>query len=344
MKGTSLRLSCSCYSRHAHNLVTVLRGVASCNSPPHTKGMAMAPISLGRVIAGGIVAAIIIAVIAGYIPGVILADQLAAWHRLLADLSPPPDTPMRAVLFSLMSLVFGITGVWIYAAIRPRFGSGARTALLAGFVLWSAGWLTAALGHLALGDYPQYSLTIVPCAAGLAGALLATLAGAALYREPDMPATRPVHVEHAEIVDASVDALWRLVSDFNNVARWHPDVVDSRIETGTGTEPGAVRAIRLRDGTQLKERLLSTSSVDHVYSYSVIEAPLPLRNHRSTVRFDPLDPTRTRVTWTADFDAVAVDPDELASGVRSSVIVAGISGLRAKVHDAGRDHIASRPE
>ena len=303
----------------------------------------MTPISVGHVIAGGIVAAIIIAVVAGYLPGVILADQLAAWHRSLADLSPPPDKPLQAVLFGLMSLVLGISGVWTYAAIRPRFGAGVRTALLAGFVLWSAGWLAGALGHLALGDYPQYSLTIVPCACGLAGALLATLAGAAIYREPDMPATKPVHIEHAEIIDASVDALWRLVSDFNNVARWHPDVVDSRIETGTGTKPGEVRAIRLRDGTQLKERLLSISSVDHAYSYSVIDAPLPLRNHRSTVRFDPLDSARTRVTWTADFDAVDVDPDELASGVKSSVIVAGIAGLRAKVHEAGRDYSASRP-
>src|SRR5260370_39330018 len=115
----------------------------------------------------------------------------------------------------------------------------------------------------------------------------------------------PATVAHSELIDAPVDELWQLLSDFNNVAVWHPDVVHSRIESGTGTQAGAVRAIRLRDGTPVREMLLAISSTDHSYTYAVIEAPLPLRNHRSTVKLESLGSTQTRVTWTADFEAGA---------------------------------------
>jgi hypothetical protein len=143
----------------------------------------MKRINIGRVILGGFVAAIVISVVAGYLPGVILDTDLQAWHRSLGSLYTPPDQPVQILLFSLISLVFGITGVWIYAAVRPRYSAGISAALLAGFVLWLSGWFPAALGHIALGDYPQYRLTIVPCACGFIGALLATLAGAAIYKE-----------------------------------------------------------------------------------------------------------------------------------------------------------------
>jgi hypothetical protein len=48
----------------------------------------------------------------------------------------------------------------------------------------------------------------------------------------------PAHVAHSELIDAPVDELWQLLSDFNNVAVWHPDVVRSRIESGPGTQAG----------------------------------------------------------------------------------------------------------
>jgi len=59
----------------------------------------------------------------------------------------------------------------------------------------------------------------------------------------------PSAAEHVELIDASIDELWELVSNSNNVSRWHPDVVDSQIEYGSGRDVGTVRAIRLRDRT-----------------------------------------------------------------------------------------------
>ena len=49
-----------------------------------------------------------------------------------------PDTPQPIYLISLivMTFVLGIASVWLYAAIRPRFGPGAATAVCAGLAVW----------------------------------------------------------------------------------------------------------------------------------------------------------------------------------------------------------------
>jgi Polyketide cyclase / dehydrase and lipid transport len=140
-----------------------------------------------------------------------------------------------------------------------------------------------------------------------------------------------VHVEQAEVIDASIGELWELVANFNNITSWHPDVASSQLEHGSGMEAGSIRALHLRDGTPVREQLLAISAAEHSYSYSVIESPLPLKNHSSTVQFEPVAANRTRVIWRADFEADGADPGELASGVKSSVIAAGIKGLRAAV-------------
>ena len=45
------------------------------------------------------------------------------------------------IWFNLLGLAGGIAVIWIYAAIRPRFGAGMSTAVRAGL----ASWLSASL-------------------------------------------------------------------------------------------------------------------------------------------------------------------------------------------------------
>jgi hypothetical protein len=142
----------------------------------------MTRININRVVLGGLVAAIVLFVVSGIVNGAILGPAWQAWLEAMGSLNHAPSPPAGMVIWAVVSLVFGLTGVWIYAAIRPRYGAGWQTALLAGFMLWLAGWLAPALGQVALGAIPTY-VTVVGCAGGLAGALLAVLAGAATYKE-----------------------------------------------------------------------------------------------------------------------------------------------------------------
>ena len=71
----------------------------------------------------------------------------------------------------------------LYAAIRPRYGAGPKTAVCAGLAVWVAGVLLPNAAFMgAAGLFPA-SLTMMTTAAGIVELVVAALAGAALYKE-----------------------------------------------------------------------------------------------------------------------------------------------------------------
>ncbi len=142
----------------------------------------MTRINSSRLLMGGIVAAIVLFIVSGIVNGAILGSAWQAWLQAMGSLNHAPSATAGIVIWAVVSLVFGLTGIWIYAGIRPRYGAGWKTAMLAGLLLWLTGWLAPALGQVALGAIPFY-VTVVGCVGGLVGALLALLAGAAVYKE-----------------------------------------------------------------------------------------------------------------------------------------------------------------
>jgi hypothetical protein len=127
--------------------------------------------------------------------GTVMNASEAALHggvlgSAAADLYARFNVPDLTSAFPLLSLILvtyilGIASVWLYAAIRPRFGAGARTAIVAGLAVWVLAhvWSGVYLGMGFLGLITP-KLAFVPVAWGLVEAPLGTLAGAWLYREP----------------------------------------------------------------------------------------------------------------------------------------------------------------
>ncbi len=93
----------------------------------------MGKINLGRVVLGGLLAGLILNIGEYLLGGVLLGKQ---WSDALAVLNR--SISMSAInLFSVILLfALGVFTVWIYAAIRPRFGAGPMTAICAGLVVW----------------------------------------------------------------------------------------------------------------------------------------------------------------------------------------------------------------
>jgi hypothetical protein len=69
-------------------------------------------------------------------------------------------------------------------------------------------------------------------------------------------------------IDAPLDAVWSLISDFAGLKRWHPLI--ERCET-EGSGEGAVRTVHFADWW-LAERLDRLDQTDHVVAYSVIDS------------------------------------------------------------------------
>ena len=90
-------------------------------------------------------------------------------------------TPGFIAFNAAIDLIEGISILWLYAASRPRFGGGAKTALIA-VLAW---WFVVSLGDAtwcSFGFFPPR--TVIPLMAGTLPALMiATLVGARFYRE-----------------------------------------------------------------------------------------------------------------------------------------------------------------
>jgi hypothetical protein len=133
-------------------------------------------INWSRVLGCGLLAGLVW-IILGSVVTALLGREFAALPN--NHLGAP--TPGFVLFNAALDLLEGISILWLYAAIRPRYGPGAKTAVIAAF----AWWFIVTLGDAtwcSFGFFPPG--TVIPLMVGTLPALiLATLTGAKLYKE-----------------------------------------------------------------------------------------------------------------------------------------------------------------
>jgi hypothetical protein len=139
----------------------------------------MGGINVGRWLAGGVLAGIVTFVIEG-IASVFYMEEMEA--ALAARGLSMEMTGAIWVLTILVSLVLGLVLVFFYAAARPRFGPGPKTAVLVAVFLWCGGYLLSLIGYYISGIYPG-GMLLKWGVVGLVEMILASLAGGWVYRE-----------------------------------------------------------------------------------------------------------------------------------------------------------------
>jgi len=138
----------------------------------------MGKINWGRVFLGGLLAGVVF----GALGAVNLFFFKEDWSAALEHLGRPLEITAGWLVYgSILWLVLGIWAVWLYAAIRPRYGPGPKTAAYAGVALWFI---------CALADAAWASMVPIPIgllativAVYLPVIVVATVAGAWLYKE-----------------------------------------------------------------------------------------------------------------------------------------------------------------
>ncbi len=93
-----------------------------------------------------------------------------------------PETPPFFVFFVFATLVLGVFALWFYAALRPHYGPGPKTAVGAAVSLWLVAALIPSVAWALVLQLPV-RLVVTSVAASLVGTVAATLAGAWLYKE-----------------------------------------------------------------------------------------------------------------------------------------------------------------
>ncbi len=135
-------------------------------------------INVKRVLIGGFIAGLVIMIIGSALVPVVGREMELA----LAKCQLPPMGAGAMAYFGMVSLVFGILLVWLYAAILPRFGPGPKTALVASLFIWIPGYFLANVSMVAYGFMPV-KLTVIGTAWGLVELSVAGVIGARLYKD-----------------------------------------------------------------------------------------------------------------------------------------------------------------
>ena len=143
----------------------------------------MGRINLGRVLVGGLLAGVIINVSEFVLNGILLADEMNA---AMAALNRPAINPAMIVWFVLLSFGFAFVLVWTYAAIRPRFGPGVKTAVCGSSLCWGLGYLYPNLMFGVMNLFPT-NLLVLASIWGLVEVIIAGIAGAWAYTEAPIP-------------------------------------------------------------------------------------------------------------------------------------------------------------
>jgi hypothetical protein len=140
----------------------------------------MGNICVGRVIGGGLLAGLVINIFEFLVNGLWLAKD---WEDAMRALGKSGATePMQMVVFNIWGFVVGLLAVWLYAAIRPRFGPGPRTAAIAALAVWLSAYLLSLVPPAVTGLFPT-RLMLIGVSVGLVEILLATELGAYVYKE-----------------------------------------------------------------------------------------------------------------------------------------------------------------
>lgn len=139
----------------------------------------MGKINVQRVIMGGLVAGVVLNVFDFIWYGMVFKTD---YDNAMRALNRPPVSNNMIAWFVALDFLFGIFLIWLYAAIRPRFGPGPKTAAIAGVAYWVLFGLLHALSEGPMGLFPQ-NLYISGTAAFLVAVVLASLAGAKVYTE-----------------------------------------------------------------------------------------------------------------------------------------------------------------
>jgi len=144
------------------------------------------PINTKKVLVGGLVAGVIINIIDFVANTFILGARMKAESDAF---KPGMSDAMMAgnavISYVIMDLVLGFALIWTYAAFRPRFGAGARTATYVAVLFWLLAMIFTAgyrqMGIMSSGLWWSFAFI------GLVNFLIAAWAGAAVYSEEGAP-------------------------------------------------------------------------------------------------------------------------------------------------------------
>jgi hypothetical protein len=132
-----------------------------------------------RLLLGGLVAGVFVNISEAILNGGILMDE----YEAMGETYGLTEASWAMVGYILGAWVLAFVVAWLYAAIRPRFGPGPITGVIAGSAVWVAGYGVPTIWFLALGLSYGAGATILSLLWTVVELALAGIIAGWLYRE-----------------------------------------------------------------------------------------------------------------------------------------------------------------
>jgi hypothetical protein len=145
-----------------------------------------------------------------------------------------------------------------------------------------------------------------------------------------------LRVVRSTVLESPIGRVWEVLRDFNGFDRWHPAVATSETEHGAPADQvGCVRRLRLKDGSELREQLITLSDLEQCYSYCLLDTPIPLFNYVAHIRLVPVtDGDRTFWSWQSRFTTRRGEEQAMARLVGEDIYQAGFAAIRRHLGEA----------
>jgi mxaD protein len=130
-------------------------------------------------------------------------------------------------------------------------------------------------------------------------------------------------------INAAPSAVWNIVKDFDGLNKWHPAFSKDVITKGANGQVGSVRSLTLKDGPTFTEELTAYNDAKMMYSYKIVESPLPVDQYKSTMTVTPKG-NGSVLNWVGNFitKAGSGKTDADAQGLIDGAYQAGLDNVK----------------
>lgn len=115
-------------------------------------------------------------------------------------------------------------------------------------------------------------------------------------------------VKKEVIVKAAPEAVWKVMKDFSSIGKWHPDVVEIKVEDKKDEASGNVlphRVVKLKNGRGFEEKLREVNDELMKMDYKMVEgdnSTILVYGYRTVLKVDPgVSANESKVTITGRF-------------------------------------------
>lgn len=152
------------------------------------------------------------------------------------------------------------------------------------------------------------------CTLALAGLFAAPVSADSLSRSMDVKGTP--------------EAVWSVIGPFCAIKDWHP-AIGVCTEDGNSTPP--TRTLVTKDGqATFVEAQTQRNDAEHLYSYTFISSPLPVKNYNATFAVVAKSDGVSTVTWSGSYT-----PDQgkekAAKEALTGIYESGLDAIKAKL-------------